>query len=165
MYLLAQNENDEALVHFKRAVELGENDANAWTNLGEGYYRVGESAHAEKAWRTAISLAENILNNVNAVNELMLRVAAEAYAKTGQFDESKIYIQRFIDLGLQDPRSLYRISLFYEYVGDRTKSLAYLERALAGGFGVKNIEPSPWVQDQFNDPAFKALVETYREID
>ena len=160
--LMGREEYREALDLLEKAVELSDNDSWYWNSLGEAYYRNGDSTNAMSAWRRAIELAEDILNNVNPADEWKLRAVIDAYAKIGEVSTAERYLQRYIDLGIEDARSFYWIGLWFEYIGNRGQALIYLERALENGLPVKSIQPSPWLDGLFDDPAFNALVERYR---
>jgi tetratricopeptide (TPR) repeat protein len=41
---------EEAIIAFRRAIEIKEDDANAWHNLGVAFYKLGKNEEAIKAF-------------------------------------------------------------------------------------------------------------------
>lgn len=46
----------------------------------------------------------------------------------------------------------------YENLGDRKQAIAYVEKAMRGGFGKESLLADPELQELIKDPAMKAFV-------
>ena len=71
-------DNDEAIVYYRKALEFAVDDAEAWMDLGAVYARMNQPLDALQAWQSALALfnprkgrdkenIQNILENVRMV--------------------------------------------------------------------------------------------------
>ena len=76
------DEHGEAITYYRKALELGTDDAEAWMDLGAVYARSNLPMEALQAWQSALALMnprkgrdkeniENILENVRTVEKVL----------------------------------------------------------------------------------------------
>lgn len=73
-------DNDEAIIYYRKALEFAVDDAEAWMDLGAVYARMNQPLDALQAWQSALALfnprkgrdkenIQNILENVRMVQK------------------------------------------------------------------------------------------------
>jgi tetratricopeptide (TPR) repeat protein len=78
--LLRKDKTDEAIAHFRRAVEIYPGATEAWNNLGQALFQKGEKKEAVAQFRRALEVDSN--NNLARCN------LATDLAEVGQLDEA-----------------------------------------------------------------------------
>jgi protein O-mannosyl-transferase len=78
--LLSKDKTDEAIAHFRRAVEIYPGATEAWNNLGQALFKKGEKKEAIAQFRRALEVDSN--------HDLARCNLATALAEVGQLDEA-----------------------------------------------------------------------------
>ena len=151
---------DAAVTAYEKAVQLGQNNYIPWWNLADGYYwDPGKRAQADQAYRKTISLAREALR-VNPRDAYALGVVAYCYAMLGERKPALDYLQQGLKLAPQDSEMRFKAALIYNQFGDTAQTLAWLSKALAGGFSATIVRDTPNFDTLRSNPRFEALFKT-----
>ena len=176
---------DEAITELKRALELEPLSPNIGANLGQVYMYAGQNDRAlEQALKTydlepnypvarhylglayianrlyaeAIALSEKALQT-DPTNQLMLRVAGYAYAKSGRRREAEEVIKRFRGIAKTQYVTSYFVANIYAALGDKEKAFAELEKAFAErDFSLHRLKVDPLMAPLRDDTRFQDLL-------
>jgi tetratricopeptide (TPR) repeat protein len=91
---------DEAIAHFRKAIELYPGDARAHYDLGQALERKGQAADAVDEYRTAVRDDPN-----NSMNAAVYTDLGLALARTGKLDESIESYQKALAANPRDARA------------------------------------------------------------
>lgn len=122
----------DAEQNFNKLSELEPKDVNFWLGLGSSRFQLGNYPAAAAAWKQV-----TVLQPDNAVAWSGL---ASAFARTGRMDDAKVAAQRAYSLDSNDVSALLVLATVYGKRGDYTRSLEYMEQAIALHPGV----PDNW---------------------
>jgi serine/threonine protein kinase/tetratricopeptide (TPR) repeat protein len=158
-YYFRRGRYSEAARAFERAVTLSPNDWRVWRNFAAALQQVpAESHRAAGAYRKTADLAE-VDRKVNPRQPTLLAGLADAYSMLGLRAEAIEAAAAAERLGLsQDTDSMFTLAAAYEQLGNRALALAWLEKVLAGGYTVAQIENSPSFVQLRKDRRYSALV-------
>jgi eukaryotic-like serine/threonine-protein kinase len=146
---------DDAAALYKEAIALAPDSYQAWGNLGSAYLWGGRRDDSLQAYRKAIALA--LAEQVKSPNEpRLLNQLASYYASSGQGDKSLVLLRKALALAPDDPNVSYRAGETYEILGQRTKAIPLIVRALAQGYRTTEFERSPELAALRIDPAFQS---------
>jgi len=145
----------DAAAMYTRALEHDASDYVIWGHLGFARAYGADPQGAEGAFRRAISIGENGLEEDTADAELLSDLASY-HAMIGERERSLELQQAAIARGPDSPSVMVTIGETFEVLGDREQALAWLGRALQAG-----MEPSE-LEDR---PALRALVAEKAYID
>ncbi|MFT7288669.1 MAG: putative PEP-CTERM system TPR-repeat lipoprotein [Halieaceae bacterium] len=121
---LAKGDNEEALRHAERSVQVAEDDLEASQLLVRTHLRLGNADLAENAARKATSGSINDL----AANALL----GQTLIATGQPKQALLVYTQMSRLADFDPVSLHRIATLQAEAGDYDAALYSLSKALQG---------------------------------
>lgn len=159
-YLFFLGLYDQAAQAFERTLEF-EGNAHKylyWANLGDAYrFMPGKSAEARFAHRRAITLLESELANRRDHPALNSRLALYQ-AKAGNHDLAVTALQYVFTQETIPAVQLYRATITYEIVEDRTKALEMLERAIRSGYPLSEIQGDPELRELRQDRGYAKLV-------
>jgi serine/threonine-protein kinase len=147
----------EAASSWRRASELAPKDYRWHLYLGDALSQIpSESGQARAAYEAAIPLvtAELAVNPSNAVNVVFL---GRCLAKTGSPERAWKEIQRGVALAPDDPNVLEPAAAAAMVLGKKAQALAWLEKAVARGFGLVEIQHDPDFAPLRGEPAFAKL--------
>lgn len=154
----------EAVEIDKKAVELNPKDRQAWGNLAGNQLWNGERDSSVSSYRKAIELAE-IERRTNPDFPDLLIDLANYYASINDAAHSVPLIHRALALSPADPKIAYFAGESYEILGQRSKAIPLVSKALAQGFHISLFERSPEMTSLRSDPAFQdALTKTKRAL-
>lgn len=122
----------DAEQNFNKLSELEPKDVNFWLGLGASRFQLGNYPAAAAAWKQVTVLQ---LDNAVAWSGL-----ASAFARTGRMDDARVAAQRAYSLDSNDVSALLVLATVYGKRGDYTRSLEYMEQAIALHPGV----PDNW---------------------
>ena len=125
-------------------LELSKYKSQIWANLASAlYWAPGERAKARPAYARALALARDELRVAPNDRNLLFRVA-DCQSRLGQSAEARRSLSQA--LAVAPPpgvRDIFRSGVIYEELGDRTRALASIEKALDGGFPRAEVDRSP----------------------
>jgi eukaryotic-like serine/threonine-protein kinase len=156
---------DRAISTFELAVKLDERRYDYWGNLGDAYYWTsGRREQAPQMYRTAIALAEKILQ-VNPRDAYTSLYVAEYYAMLGERASAKNYLQRAQQKIGQSAEFKFNAAIVFAQLGEDDRSLTVLQEALAAGFPAEQIDVTPNFTKLRKDPRFRELRRRYDKIE
>jgi len=145
----------EAVTCFEKAVALTPGDYFLWMNLADGLDRVGRGGEAREAYERTVRLGREALAVNPRSGEAHAAVAA-ALARTGRHAEAAAEARQAVALEGDDPNVLMVASLVAELGGRQDEALAWIEKGLAHGLTVHEIEAEPAFARVRDDPRWKA---------
>lgn len=158
--LLLQQRYDDAAVKYKQAIQLDQDNFEAWANLGNAYKWSGakreEAAHA---FRKAVELGEAQRQKQPHKSDLLASLA-EDYAALGNTATSSTLVRQALALSPDDPTVAYRAGETYEAIGQRERAIPLIARALASGYSSTEFEKNPDLASLRSDPALVAALNT-----
>jgi serine/threonine-protein kinase len=155
--LYAQSRTEDAVAAFREAVKLSPGDASLWMNLGDGLRRSTRPAEAKDAYERAIPLARAALA-VNPKSAEAHAALALSLARTGHAPAAREEARAAVELAPKDPSVLLMSALVARLDGRGGDALALLDRGLAAGLGVHEIETEPDFDALRRDPRYQALL-------
>jgi tetratricopeptide (TPR) repeat protein len=97
---------------------------------------------------------------VNPRDAYALGVVAYCYAMLGERKPALDYLQQGLKLAPQDSEMRFKAALIYNQFGDTAQTLAWLSKALAGGFSATIVRDTPNFDILRSNPRFEALFKT-----
>ena len=150
----------DAAEDFQKAVTLTPEQHEAWVNLADSHYWAqGERQQALEAYRRAIELlrAELELNPQNALARARLAVCL---ARSGQNSAAGEEIRKAVALAAQHPQVLYDAAIVAQISGNRGEAIRWIGKAVAAGFGVRQMRREPEFAGLQKEKAFQEALET-----
>jgi serine/threonine-protein kinase len=142
---------------FRGAIEINDANYRSWAGLANSYYWIpGEREQSYPAYRRAIELAEKRLE-LNPGNARMLATLASYYVMVDENEKALSYTVRALEDSADKPFVLYFAGYVYEQLGQRDKALELIQKAVALGYPLQEIERDPWLSDLRADDRFKQL--------
>ncbi|HEX7333681.1 MAG TPA: protein kinase, partial [Pyrinomonadaceae bacterium] len=126
------NELEDALKHYRRAVELKPYDEDAWMFLAGVQRKRANIPAAQEAELKVIEITSRKLEASRDDIIVMSRLA-EAYARFGSL-EATATLRRVLELEPNDGLAVYNCSCAYALLGEKENSLLLLRRAFDSGF-------------------------------
>ena len=84
------NDNQHAILHFSKAVELNTESPNVLNGLGLSFFRLGRNGYAEKAFLSALS--------IDPSNTAVLINLSNLYSDSGSFGQAEKYYRKCISI-------------------------------------------------------------------
>ena len=126
---------DNAILKFKKAIEIDPNFAFSWDNLGVCYRKSNQYEEAINAYKKSLE--------INPEGRMPLMNIAVTYNLKKEFDEAIVYYDKFISIYKDDPEGYYGLGLIL-YTNDRKEEgLDNLIRA----YTIYSAENSPYRAD------------------
>jgi tetratricopeptide (TPR) repeat protein len=122
LYYTYMQNNDKAIYHLKKAIELDTNYVEAHFNLATTYSAIKQYDMAERYYLKAIQLNPNFVNSYLSLSNM--------YAANKQFDKIIAVNQEAINKGIKTDIIYINIGNVYFMNGDTLKALPFLEEAI-----------------------------------
>jgi serine/threonine-protein kinase len=132
---------DRAIVEYRKALELDPDFAPAHWHMGWAYEESGRFADGIAEAERALALDDG--------NLLYLSSLGHAYARAGRGRDARTILSRLDEASAKRYVSAYHVAVIYVALGDTSRALDWLERALA--------EQSPWIGYLLVDPRVDLL--------
>ncbi len=153
----------EAAAHFEQAVKLDEKDYLLWGNLGDAYYWTpGRRAEAAKAYGKAIELGKEKLR-VNPRDAEVLSSLSMYHAMRGERKPALDDLGAALRLKSASPDLLFNAGITYQQIGDTTRALDALEKAVAAGVSPATLRDTPNFDGLRDDPRFLKLIQRQKQ--
>lgn len=152
-----QRKYSDAVRVYELALAMRRNERRLWGNLADAYrHTPGMSNKAAEAYQEAIRLTEKNLsvNPRDAEERSSLAVYAARLAET---PKALAEIQEACRLAPENVNVLFRSSLVYEQLGDRSRALEALGEALERRYSLAEVEREPDLADLRRHPGYAAL--------
>ena len=154
-YLLGRH--SEAAASFQRAVDLAPKDYRWHIYLGDALSQVPDRAgEARRAYEAALPLVRAELS-VDPADGLNVVLLGRCLARTGDPEKAWSEIRRGVGLATEDENVLETAAAAAMLLGKKSEALAWLEKAVARGYGLVEIERDPDFAPLRGDPAFRKL--------
>ena len=151
---------EDARQSFLRATQLAPDDFLIWANLGDACRWVpGAREHANSAYARAIAGARSDLET-NPNNAHTRSVLAACLAKSGNPDEGAREIRRALEIDPTRASALYNAALVALLRGRSDSALSWLERAVANGYSVEELQRDPELKALRPLPSFGKAVQS-----
>ncbi len=149
----------EAAAEFERAVKLDDKDYQMWGNLGDAFFwSPDRRAEARKAYQQAIALGEEKLR-VNPHDFEVLGYIATYYAMCGERASALENLAAAQRLNPSSPDLFFTAGVVYQQLGDRSRAIDSLEKAIAGGISPATLSDTPNFDSLRDDPRFRMLIQ------
>ena len=151
----------EAAAMVEKGLQLNRGDYRLWANLALAYDWVGDKANAERAYAEELSRLEVVvkLNPDDADVQCRLGVL---YARQHLRTKAISHLEGALARAPDSTDVLSNAADGYEYLGNRTRALDLVKKALAGGMSMDEIERDPRIRELRRDPRFRQLAGTAR---
>lgn len=121
--LAARGADEEALAHYRRALELRPDYLEARVNMANALARLGRTAAAESLYATALSRAP-----ANAQTYVNLGIVRR---QQGNLEGARTAFEAALEVNPRHAGALNQLAAIAAERGDQEESLAYLDRAIA----------------------------------
>lgn len=149
--LLLERRGPEAEAALKQALKLHDGDYNSWSSLLIAYELQKKDADAAVARHHAIALAEQAVK-LQPTDAFAQSTLAYLYAEDKQNENALTRIQAALALSPKDTNVLANVGQAYENIGDRSKAVEYIGKALQMGYPLIQIQAEPTLQKLLQDP-------------
>jgi serine/threonine protein kinase/tetratricopeptide (TPR) repeat protein len=167
LYSYFEHRYDDAITQYQRTLEIDPGFWVAHHYLGLAYAKKGSHDEAIRQLRGLLELPGDAGLKDGAV-EKNPEVAASlgfVYAKAGRPDEAVAIVGRLIDLSKQRYVSRLYMAIIYAGLGDRERTLDYLNQAYESRHpGLVLIRVDPIFDDLRSDERFKQLVKRFEPM-
>jgi serine/threonine-protein kinase len=148
----------ESATDFERAVKLDSKSYEIWGNLGDAYYWAsGRRAEAAGAYGAAIRLGEENLRH-NPRDAQLVAYLAQYHAMRGEQKSALDKIERALHLQPKSPDILLASAIVYQQLGDTSRALNSLGRAVSLGISTETLRDTPNFDALSDNPRFLALI-------
>ena len=148
----------ESATDFEKAIKLDSKSYELWGNLGDAYYWApGRRAEAAGAYSTAISLGEGNLRR-NPRDAQLLAYLGQYHAMRGERKPALDKINTALRLQPKSPDVLLASAIVYQQLGDSSRSLSALEKAVSLGIAPETLRDTPNFGAFSGNPRFLALI-------
>jgi len=150
----------------QKALSLDETLYHAWRTLGESYYwSPGLRDSSKAAFRKCVNLVRKELANtppgVNSANQVLRSDLASFHVRLGEFDVARDLLDELEGESSLGIPVMFNLASSYEQIGDRTKALFWLEKAIAADLSLSQVENYPGLRNLRTHPRFLELRERY----
>jgi TolB-like protein/Tfp pilus assembly protein PilF len=143
---------------FRKAAEVRKEDFQSSLLLAQSLRMMGRRREAQEAQREGIRRAERVLA-LNPLDARALSLGSIHLLQDGQPERAMEWSRRSIELYPDHMTTLVCAACFYSQAGDRERSLEFLERLFARGWGKRDwVEHDPDYDILRDHPRFQELV-------
>lgn len=148
----------DAAPAYEKALALGPGSYLLWGNLGAAlHWSSGDKSREKEAYAKAVALAEEA-RRLNPRDADALAGLADYYSILGRRPEALAAAQGVERLRSRDSQVLYTVANAYEQMGDRDRAMQWLEKAIAAGHDLEQIQRSPWLESLRKDARFVQMM-------
>ena len=146
----------ESVAMTRKALEINDNDWRAWSNLGLAYEWLNRKSEADEAFRNELARLEKIAK-VSADDADVQVELGLMYSKWKLRAKAMPRIEAALALAPEDPSVLVCAGEAYENLGDRSRALELVKKALVRGWTLAELENDPGQQKLLRDPRFREI--------
>jgi|GEM_PF-2642928 len=164
-YYFYEQEYQNAITQYEKALDLNDQSYEAWSNLAWSYLSLGlTEENYQDALQRAIELAEQKLH-INDEDVMTHSELATLYALNNQNSNALNEISYLLSQEISDINSILGIAETYEILGDRKQAIVWLSRTLESGYGIEPIQNTYILTDLVNSSEFKEILKKLKLID
>jgi serine/threonine-protein kinase len=150
---------DSAAKNYSDATKLNDQNYVIWGNLGDSYYYSGNHSQAALAYQKAVSLTQERLK-VNPRDASALSDISGYFAMLGRRQEALGNLERALQLSdKKDPDVLFEAALVHNQLGEASKALEWLDKALDEGFSPTTISDAPALDNLHGSSQFQGMLQ------
>lgn len=146
----------KAASFYRKALKLAPNDYRVWGSLGDALAAEDNSGGATDAYREASRLAAEALE-LNAADTIVRAELAHYLARLGHAVRAVALIEKAIGEEPADMHVLYNAALVFATLGDESRSLDTLERAVDLGYQAELLPVDPGLKRIKSTQRFNAI--------
>ena len=146
----------ESVAMTRKALEINDNDWRAWSNLGLAYEWLNRKSEADEAFRVELTRLEKIAT-VSADDADVQVELGLMYSKWKLRAKAAPRLEAALALAPEDPSVLVCAGEAYENLGDRSRALELVKKALVRGWTLAELESDPGQQKLIRDPRFREI--------
>jgi serine/threonine-protein kinase len=150
---LKQRQWSESAATTEKAAALNPNESQIWENLGVAYEWLGDSSKAIYARQRELDLVEKAAA-VNPRDAEVQGALASLYARKHDVTRTTQAIERSLTLAPNNREVLFDVGEAYEILGQRQKAISYLNKSLANGYTLADLQRASTLKDLLADPNF-----------
>jgi Tfp pilus assembly protein PilF len=146
----------EAAANIEKALELNHTDYRIWANLALAYEWLGDKGNVDRAYAEELVRLEAAAKINPDDADVQCRLGL-LYARQHLRNKAISHIEGALARAPDAPDILTNAADAYEYLGDRTRALTLIKKALAKGMSVEELGRDPRLRAVRLDPKFRNL--------
>jgi serine/threonine protein kinase/Tfp pilus assembly protein PilF len=152
--LLLEGKFSDAASMLKRALDSDPTQYTGWANLAAAvqWIQDGGKSKSRELYLKAIALGEAVRRQ-SPKDPRILANLGSYYAEVGVPEKSLPLLRQAVALD-QGPQTYYRVAEGYELLHRRNDALAWIGKALQGGYSMEFVKRNPELADLRADPGF-----------
>ena len=148
----------EAAQMFEKARDMNDRDYRVWHHLAAAYDWAGQKDKAKNAFQHSATLIEEQIK-INPTDVALKLELADCYSKLGKTGDSERLLAEALSKPTDDAQNAFLAAQIYEQLGQRSKALDWLDRALKLGYSLHEAERDPTLASLRTDKRFRVIVE------
>ncbi len=143
---------------YSRALELNDADYLVWSYLASASKQ--SSPPDLDRWESALQRAKEIAEKRLEINprDITLLLSLAAYSlDLDTVEKAQEYLGQALALKPSDLNNMMRIGTIYERLGERTKAIEWIEKAVKAGYPLEEIYSTPILKDLRRDKRFSHM--------
>jgi serine/threonine-protein kinase len=146
----------ESAAMTEKALELNDKDYLVWANLANAYAWTKETGKLETVRSRELSLLEQAAKTKPNDAQVQASLAA-VYAQKKMKDQALARAQTALVLAPDDPTVLVTVGSAYEILGTRKEAIQFIQKGMAKGYTLDDLQRDPDLQTLLSDPSFKPI--------
>ena len=153
----------QAVDAYNQAFQFGDADHVLWMNLGDAYFYLRDRPdQARDAYRQAVRLGRELIEDRaqrgSSPDPMIAASLSTIYPKLDAPDSARVMLRQALALDSLNSRVQYQAALTLWQLGEMDAAVAWLRRAVAGGFPVVWLRDSPVHRDWDRAPGFRGIL-------
>ncbi len=144
----------ESAAMSQKALQLNDKDYMVWANLASAYQALNQKENFEAARDHTITLLEQSVK-LKPEDALLQASLASLYSEKGLREKAIPRVQAALARAPDDANVLELAGETYENLGDRSRALEYIERAVQHGYSLEDLKDTPELKNLVSDPNFR----------
>lgn len=154
---------NETIDAYNQALQFGFADYLSWLNLGDAYYWLrNREDQAAEAYAQAVRLGREEsrmrAQTGRAFDVMIPANLAAVFPKLDQPDSARLYLRHALHADSTNAMVQYCAALTFWQLHDKGRAIAWLDRAIAGGYPTAWLKDSPEFEPWRAEDSFRALI-------